>query len=77
MKSVGTFTISPGFKYRVEDDNGKECAVGSTGEIVVFSPLRMLNYMEDRNNDPVTWVSQYFVETKRHSFVLDSFSANQ
>ena len=57
MKSVGSFTSSPGFQYRITDDNGMECPQGMAGEISVLSPLRMLNYVKDKACDPVTWVS--------------------
>ena len=57
MTSVGKFTHSEGFKYRIEDENGQECPNGVPGEIVVFSPVRMQNYLKDIGNEPVTWVS--------------------
>lgn len=56
MKSLGSFTIAPGFSYRIEDENGKECDVGTPGEIVILSPLRMVNYLTDKDNAPASWV---------------------
>ena len=57
MNSIGAFTTTPGFKYRIEDDNGNLCPTGTEGEIVVYSPVRMINYLKDKGLVPVTWVS--------------------
>lgn len=54
--SVGRFTTSPGFEYQIEDDNGNECPIGTPGELVAYSPLRMINYLKDKDKDPATWV---------------------
>ena len=67
MKSVGSFTISPGYKYRIEDENGNDCPVGTVGEISALSPLRMLNYLKDKNENPATWVRNY-QEKKSYNF---------
>ena len=55
--SVGRFTTCEGFEFKIEDENGNECKVGEPGEIVVLSPLRMLNYLKNRNDPPTSWVS--------------------
>ena len=57
MNSVGAFTTTPDFKYRIEDTDGNICPIGTAGEIVVYSPVRMINYLKDKGQDPVTWVS--------------------
>ena len=44
--SVGQMTNTPGFKSRIENENGNECAVDVPGEIVALSIVRMFNYLK-------------------------------
>ena len=71
MNTIGRFTTTPGFKYRIVDDNGHDCKQGMPGEIVVYSPTGMINYLKDKGKPPVKWVGP---DRKRPNPVSRRFS---
>ena len=54
--SVGRTCQDPEFKIKIEDEDGNECPTGEAGELVVYSPFRMINYLTDKEKDPVSWI---------------------
>merc|ERR1719378_366724 len=56
MRTVGKLTTIKGYDYRIENKNGNKCPVGETGEIVALSPMRIINYLKDKDQPPIDWI---------------------
>ena len=60
-ESVGRFTISSSFQFKIVE-NGKTLPKGNIGEVVVKSPLGMINYLQEKDHPPIEWVNFFYFE---------------
>ena len=68
-ESVGRFTISNSFQFKIVE-NGKTLPKGNIGEVVVKSPLGMINYLHEKDQPPIEWVSLFNMKFLSHKFML-------
>ena len=64
-ESVGRFTISNSFQFKIVE-NGKMLQKGIIGEVVVKSPLGMINYLNDKHDPPIEWVNFFILKFLSH-----------
>ena len=63
--TVGRKVTDKDFKVKILDQNGNEVPTGQVGQIVIKTPLQMINYLSNMNDKPIDWIYTEDTGTER------------